>query len=65
MGLDMYLYASRYIDKIDWAKLRADESITNFKDVELPNYKLILDTANLNHVEQPNEVYGAVSSISL
>lgn len=59
MGLDMYLYASRHIKKIDWAKLKADESITNFKDVELPDYKLILDIANLNQVEQPNEVYGA------
>ena len=55
MGLDMYLNAKKYVEKIDWNKIQED------KTDEFPirdEWKSIVSTAGLDNIAS-NDVYGA------
>lgn len=56
MGLDMYLHARKYVDKLDWKKLHEDSSL-DYSDVILPDFKTVVETAGLSDLA--NDIYGA------
>ena len=63
MGLDMYLSARKYVNKIDWAKLdRAGE--VDYDSATFPQYNEIVQAAGLQDVQQNNEIYGANVSVN-
>lgn len=49
MGLDMYLRAKKYVNKIDWKALHNDNDLDyNSPEAILPEFKSIVDTAGLS-----------------
>ena len=57
MGLDMYLSARKYINKIDWSKLDHN-SDTSYADATLPQWNEIVQVAGLQDVAKTNDIYG-------
>jgi len=59
MGLDMYLNAKKYIEKIDWDKVKEDgiDSVS-IRD----EWKSIVNSAGLDNLAS-NDVYGAVVEV--
>ena len=67
MGLDMYLSAKKYINKIDWSVL--DRQLnegrdTDYSEATRPEYKNVIEVSGLSHVENPADVYGASVSVN-
>ena len=57
MGLDMYLHAKKYVEKIDWTKLDRDNDISmDSPEVVNPLWKDIVDTAEMSDVA--TDIYG-------
>ena len=61
MGLDMYLSARKYVNKIDWAKMR---EVEDYSEATLPEYNEVVQAAGLQDVQQDNEIYGASVSVN-
>lgn len=61
MGLDMYLSARKYVEKIDWKKMHESDTI-EYKDATLPNYSEIVDLAGLSGIDK--DIYGASVSVT-
>ena len=60
MGLDMYLSARKYINKIDWDLLdRNSDSDTRYANAITPEYRNVVDMAGMSHIQDDNDVYGA------
>ena len=63
MGLDMYLHARKYIEKLDWEKVHADMDLSyNSPEAQLPNFKTIVATADLADIA--TDIYGAYVSVT-
>ena len=63
MGLDMYLHARKYIEKLDWEKVHADMDLSyNSPEAQLPNFKAIVETADLADVA--TDIYGAYVTVT-
>lgn len=60
MGLDMYLHAKKHVEKLDWKKLHADDSL-EYKDVILPDYATVVKTAGLDTLA--NDIYSATVEV--
>ena len=57
MGLDMYLHAKKYVEKIDWTKLDRDNGLTmDSPEVVNPLWNEIVDTAGMSDVA--TDIYG-------
>jgi hypothetical protein len=56
MGLDMYLHAKKYVEKIDWKKLNELDLDMDSKEAFNPLWKDIVDVAELNDVA--TDIYG-------
>jgi hypothetical protein len=57
MGLDMYLHAKKYVEKINWQALRDNEELSyESPEVINPLWKDIVDTAEMSEVAQ--DIYG-------
>lgn len=58
MGLDMYLHAYKYVEKIDWNKLRENDDLDMDSDeVILPQFNEVVSIAGLENVAK--DIYGA------
>lgn len=62
MGLDMYLSARKYINKIDWSLLR--DSNLPYSAATTSEYRDVVSAAGLYDVENPEDVYGANVSVN-
>ena len=57
MGLDMYLHAKKYVEKIDWAKLDRDNDLgMDSPEVVNPLWKDIVSVSGLSDVA--TDIYG-------
>ena len=57
MGLDMYLHAKKYVEKIEWAKLDRDNNISmDSPEVVNPLWKDIVNVADMADVA--TDIYG-------
>ena len=63
MGLDMYLSARKYINKIDWKLVDVNVDLP-YSSAILPQYRDVVSAAGLDHVQKDNEVYGASVSVN-
>ena len=63
MGLDMYLSARKYINKIDWSILDRSEEL-DYDKATIPQWKNIVEAAELSHVANKNDVYGVNVSVN-
>lgn len=61
MGLDMYLSARKYVNKIDWNKMR---EVEDYSEATLPEYNEVVQAAGLQDVQQQDEIYGASVSVN-
>ena len=63
MGLDMYLSARKYIEKLDWKKVHEDMDLSyDSPEAQLPNFKNIVATADLADIA--TDIYGASVSVT-
>jgi hypothetical protein len=57
MGLDMYLHAKKYVEKVNWQALRDNEELSyESPEVINPLWKDIVDTAEMSDVA--HDIYG-------
>lgn len=61
MGLDMYLSARKYVEKIDWKKMHDDEDAT-YKDATLPQFDAIVKASGL--ADLADDIYGATVQVN-
>ena len=63
MGLDMYLHAKKYVEKIDWQKLQADNDLSmDSPEVVNDLFNQIVTTAGLEGVA--HSIYGTEVSVT-
>lgn len=63
MGLDMYLRAKRYVNKIDWNALQNNDSLSySSPEAILPQFKSVVDSADL--ADLATDVCGAEVSVT-
>jgi len=63
MGLDMYLSARKYINKIDWSVLDKQEE-HDYAAATFPQWNEIVTAAELSHVANKNDIYGVSVSVN-
>ena len=57
MGLDMYLHAKKYVEKVNWQALRDNEELSyESPEVINPLWKNIVDVAEMSDVAV--DIYG-------
>ena len=57
MGLDMYLSARKYINKIDWNLLHGNSDM-EYDSATIPQYRDIITAADMFDVASANDIYG-------
>ena len=63
MGLDMYLSARKYVNKIDWSILDKQNDI-DYAEATFPQWNNIVEAAELSHVANKNDIYGVNVSVN-
>jgi hypothetical protein len=63
MGLDMYLSARKYVEKIDWQKLDRSAEL-DYAASTLPKWNDIVEAAGLSHIADKNDIYGVSVSVN-
>ena len=63
MGLDMYLSARKYINKIDWSALNKQTDL-DYSAATFPQWNNIVEAAGLDHVANVNDIYGVNVSVN-
>ena len=63
MGLDMYLSARKYINKIDWKLVDVNVDLP-YSAATTAQYRDVVSAAGLDHVQKDNDVYGANVSVN-
>ena len=63
MGLDMYLSARKYVEKIDWNLLHANSDM-DYSSATLPKYRDVIAAADMFDVEAANDIYGVSVSVN-
>ena len=63
MGLDMYLSARKYVNKIDWSKLDHNSDV-DYAEATIPQWNEIVNVAGLSHVANVNDIYGVNVSVN-
>jgi hypothetical protein len=63
MGLDMYLSARKYVNKIDWNKLN-DNSDMDYATATMPQWNEIVNAADMQDVANVNDIYGVSVSVN-
>lgn len=64
MGLDMYLSARKYINKVDWNKLHSDTNM-KYSEAILPEYANVISAAGLETIDNQEDVYGAQVQVNV
>ena len=63
MGLDMYLHARKYVEKLDWKKLHNDISLeTNSPEVIFDKFNTVVEAADL--ADMATDIYGAYVTVT-
>jgi hypothetical protein len=58
MGLDMYLHAKKYVEKLDWNKLQSNDELTmNSPEVVFPQWNNLVEMTGMKDVAV--DIYGA------
>ena len=58
MGLDMYLHAKKYVEKIDWQKLQADNDLSySSPEAIYPKFNDLMEISQMSDVA--TDIYGA------
>ena len=63
MGLDMYLSARKYVNKIDWSILDRSEEL-DYDKATIPQWTNIVEASGLSHVANKNDIYGVNVSVN-
>ncbi len=63
MGLDMYLSARKYVNKIDWSILDKQAEL-DYAAATYPQWNSLVETAGLSHVANKNDIYGVSISVN-
>lgn len=63
MGLDMYLSARKYINKIDWSAMDKQKEI-DYAAATFPQWNEIVENAGLSDVANKNDIYGVSVSVN-
>jgi hypothetical protein len=63
MGLDMYLSARKYVNKIDWSILDKQDEI-DYAAATFPQWNNIVNAAGLDHVADEKDIYGVSVSVN-
>lgn len=61
MGLDMYLNARKYVEKIDWKKMHDSDNL-EYKDAVLPDFANVVNSVGLSDLA--TDIYGASVSVT-
>ena len=64
MGLDMYLSARKYINKIDWSKLDHNSDV-DYVEATIPQWNDVVNSAGLSHIADVNGIYGVNVSVNV
>jgi hypothetical protein len=62
MGLDMYLSARKYVEKIDWNAMR--ENDIDYVTATFPNWTKVVDAADMGHIADAKDIYGVSVSVN-
>lgn len=63
MGLDMYLSARKYVNKIDWSILDKQADL-DYAAATFPQWNNIVNAAGLDHVADEKDIYGVSVSVN-
>ena len=63
MGLDMYLSARKYVEKLDW-KLLHDNIDLDYAAATLPQWNKVVDAAEMSDIPNENDIYGVSVSVN-
>ena len=63
MGLDMYLSAKKYVEKIDWIAMRESDSM-DYAAATLPEWNSVVEAADMGHIADRNDIYGVSVSVN-
>jgi hypothetical protein len=63
MGLDMYLSARKYVEKINWNAMRESDSI-DYASATLPKWNSVVEAADMSHIADQNDIYGVSVSVN-
>ena len=63
MGLDMYLSAKKYVEKIDWSAMRDNDSM-DYAAATIPQWNSIVEIADMSHIADVNDIYGVSVSVN-
>lgn len=61
MGLDMYLHARKYVEKLDWKKLHANDGL-EYNDAILPDFANVVEVAGLSDLA--HDIYGLTVDVT-
>lgn len=63
MGLDMYLSAKKYVEKINWSAIRDSDSM-DYAAATFPQWNSIVEIADMSHIADVNDIYGVSVSVN-
>ena len=63
MGLDMYLSARKYVNKINWSAIDKQDTI-DYAAATFPQWNDIVNAAGLSDVANNNDIYGVSVSVN-
>ena len=66
MGLDMYLSARKYINKIDWNLVDQNyDSDNRYENATTHEYKSVIEAANMADIAKNNDIYGVQVGVNV
>ncbi len=63
MGLDMYLSARKYVEKIDWKALQESDE-RDYAAATLPQWNDVVEASGMSHIADKNDIYGVSVSVN-
>jgi hypothetical protein len=63
MGLDMYLSARKYINKVDWSIVEKQDTV-DYSAATIPQWNNIVEAAELSDVANKKDIYGVSVSVN-
>jgi len=63
MGLDMYLSARKYVEKIDWKSLQESDE-RDYAAATLPQWNDVVEASGMSHIADKNDIYGVSVSVN-
>lgn len=63
MGLDMYLSARKYVEKIDWKKMDMQSEL-DYAAATFDNWNNVVEAAGMQNIADVNDIYGVNVSVN-